>query len=468
MKYFLKGIIAVIAILWSANVSAQSINIDTNSRQQKIEGWGVSLCWWANKCGEWDDEKIDTILDWLVSPDGLNYNVFRYNIGGGEDPENAHCEPHHMGKGKGLRAEMPGFKSSADAPYDWSQDAAQRKIMLKIREKRPDAVFEAFSNTPPYYMTVSGCCAGNVDGNKDNLRKECYEDFAHYLVDVCKHYKEEYGIEFATLEPFNEAFTNYWHQNGSQEGCHFDIESQIEFVKVIAPILKSSGLKTILSVSDETDVRRSLMELKAFMADEEAFDLIGQWNTHTYGASVAERLEMHSLISSTGKRFWMSETGSGGDGITGNLNMARRLFDDVRLMQPTVWCDWQYVEERGDQWDMVLASFADQTFSKVRNYYVRQQITSHIPQGYTILQTIDSDVLAAISPDADKLIVVAINNTDETIDKSVSIAGSNYNNMSTWRTSETENHSCLGQKNIKGNAFSISLPGKSITTIELR
>lgn len=166
------------------------------TRLQRNEGWGVSLCWWANMCGKWSDKNIDKIIDWLVSPTGLNYNIFRYNIGGGDDPENRNCTLHHMGKGKGLRAEMEGFKDSTEDIYHWDRDAAQRKIMLKIKEKRPDAIFEAFSNSAPYYMTYSGCVAGAANGGDDNLRPEYYEEFAHYLVDVCKHYKDEYGIEF--------------------------------------------------------------------------------------------------------------------------------------------------------------------------------------------------------------------------------------------------------------------------------
>ena len=61
-------------------------------------------------CGKWSNDKIDEIVDWLVDPNGLNYNIFRYNIGGGDDPLNRNCTPHHMASGKGLRAEMEGFK----------------------------------------------------------------------------------------------------------------------------------------------------------------------------------------------------------------------------------------------------------------------------------------------------------------------------------------------------------------------
>jgi ribosomal protein L7/L12 len=163
--------------------------------RQHFDGWGVSLCWWAGQCGKWSDAKITEIIKWLTSPTGLNYSHFRYNIGGGDDPENRNCDLHHMGRGKGLRAEMEGFKDFSGDEYHWDRDAAQRKIMLKIKELRPDAVFEAFSNSCPYYMTYSGCVSCNADGGKDNLKPEYYEEFAHYLVDVCKHYKDEYGIE---------------------------------------------------------------------------------------------------------------------------------------------------------------------------------------------------------------------------------------------------------------------------------
>ena len=81
----------------------------------------------------------------------------------------------HMVKGKGKRAEMEGFKASPTAPYDWNADKAQRTIMMKIKAKRPDAIFEAFSNSAPYWMTFSGCSAGNDDPLKDNLKPEYYD-----------------------------------------------------------------------------------------------------------------------------------------------------------------------------------------------------------------------------------------------------------------------------------------------------
>ncbi len=435
--------------------------------RQKNEGWGVSLCWWARMCGEWSDKKIDQLVDWLVSPTGLNYNIFRYNIGGGDDPENKHCTLHHMGNGKGLRAEMDGFKAHSEDEYDWTKDAGQRKIMLKIKEKRPDAIFEAFSNSAPYYMTYSGCVSGNTDGGKDNLKPEYYEEFAHYLVDVCKHYKDEYGIEFKTLEPFNEATTSFWYANGPQEGCHFDNQSQINFIKVLAPILKESGLNTVISASDETNVGSSIGTFEAYKRDGKALDLVAQWNTHTYGADDVSRNRLGLLARKEGKTLWMSETGSGGTGIGGNLNMAQRMFDDIRGMLPTAWIDWQYVEENNDQWCTVRGSFSAQTCERVKNYYVRQQVTSHIKQGYSFVTSLSPQSLAAVNEDCDTLVLVTLNTTASTATHTVKIPGCaiDASTITCYQTNSTKNHQkTTTGYSLNGNVLTLQLPATSITT----
>ncbi|MBO7470588.1 MAG: glycoside hydrolase [Bacteroidaceae bacterium] len=461
----LRSIIILLLVAFSSR--AADYSIDTRQVCQHWDGWGVSLCWWAGQCGKWDDEKVDEIIDWLVSPDGLNYSHFRYNIGGGDDPENRNCELHHMGKGKGLRAEMEGFKDFTGDQYHWERDSAQRKIMLKIKEKRPDAVFEAFSNSCPYYMTYSGCVGGNKDGGKDNLKPEYYEEFAHYLVDVCKHYKDRYGIDFKTLEPFNESATNYWYQNGSQEGCHFDYSSQIAFLRVLAPILKESGLNTIISASDETSVEHSI---RAFRAYQEAgvLSLVGQWNTHTYQGDNRQRMRLSSLVHDANLPFWMSETGSGGRGIDGNLKLAQRLFDDVRYLKPEAWFDWQYMEEWGDQWCLINGSFRSQFYQKVKNYYIRQHCSRFIRRGYDILHTDCPQTLAATSPSRDTLILVLLNEGNETT-HNIQIQNSKFKKAKVYRTSATENLTEIKDGfTLKNRNLSIVLPKQSITTLVIK
>lgn len=436
-------------------------------RQHFNGGWGVSLCWWAGQCGNWTDKKIDEIVDWLVSPTGLNYTIFRYNIGGGDDPDNNNCTPHHMGSGKGLRAEMEGFKDFSGDTYHWDRDEAQRKIMLKIREKRPDAIFEAFSNSCPWYMTYSGCVAGNTSGSRDNLRPEYYEEFAHYLVDVCRHYKDEYGIEFRTLEPFNESASSYWSAGGGQEGCHFDYASQVAFIRVLKPILEASGLSTVISASDETSVSQSVEAFRQYQSAG-ILPMVGQWNTHTYSASISDRTRLSQLAHTSNIPLWMSEVGAGGSGIGGNLSLVQKLINDMRYIQPEAWVDWQYMEEGNDQWCMIRGSFSRQTYSKVKNYYVRQQCTRFIQRGYNIITSLNNQTLAAMNQAADTLVLVVLNEGSQTIhraDLSLFDQMPTASRIKAYRTSETENLQAVRTFKLDGTQLIIELPAQSITTL---
>lgn len=49
----------------------------------EFEGWGTSLCWWANRLG-YSEELTSQAADVFFSPNGLNMNIGRYNIGGGD------------------------------------------------------------------------------------------------------------------------------------------------------------------------------------------------------------------------------------------------------------------------------------------------------------------------------------------------------------------------------------------------
>lgn len=445
-----------------------AIVIDPGKTMQTVEGWGSSLCWWAGQVGDWEESKVDSIIHIITSPDHLNMNIFRYNIGGGDDPSHA---DGHMVKGKGKRAEMEGFKDTEESPYNWEADKAQRTIMLKIREKRPDAIFEAFSNSPPFWMTYSGCSAGNDDANKDNLKPEYYEAFCDYLLDVCKHYKEVYSIEFKTLEPFNESTSNYWYNQGSQEGCHFEPETQMKIIRMLYPKLKATGMKTVISASDETNIASFIRVIKAYSEAGDILDKVGQLNTHTYSGSSQERREAHQLVSAIGKEFWQSETGPGGwkeraGGFWNNLLLARKMFDDLNLMRPQAWLDWQLMEEHNDTWCLMRCNFKTQEYDIVKNLYVRMQITKFIKQGYTLLNTGCESALVAISPDKSEVVVAMNNPTENNKQFSIDLSklGRHLGAAEAYRTSIEENCEKLSAVALRGNKIDYTAPRLSLTT----
>ena len=65
-------------------------------------------------------------------------------------------------------------------------------------------------------MTASGCSAGATEAHRNNLQDIHYETFAEYLTEIVKHFKDEWGVTFTTLDPINEAVSPYWKAEGFQ------------------------------------------------------------------------------------------------------------------------------------------------------------------------------------------------------------------------------------------------------------
>ena len=195
---------------------------------------------------------------------------------------------------------------------------------------------------------------------------------------------------------------------------------------------------------------------------------VGQWNTHTYSGSIADRTRMAQLAHQADVPLWMSEVGSGGSGIGGNLSLTQRLFDDMRYLQPIAWVDWQYMEEANDQWCTIRGSFSQQTYNKVKNFYVRQQCTRFIRRGYNIIASLCNQTLAATNEAGDTLVLVLLNEgglTTHRADLSLFDQLPAASRIRAYRTSETENLATVRSFKLDGSVLTVNLPPQSITTI---
>ena len=85
-----------------------------------------------------------------------------------------------------------------------------------------------------------------------------------------------------------------------------------------------------------------------------------------------------------------------------------------------------------------------QEFHRVKNYYVRQQFSRFMREGYRFVETTEEHTLAAVSPTGDTLVVVSVNRAAHDrqmqVDMSgISRKGSKQKKARAYRTSGTEN-----------------------------
>ena len=382
-----------------------------------FHGFGTSLAWFGNVIGRFDHPVRERLADLLFDPQvGLGLNIVRYNIGGGDHPRHDHMRPGGA---------VPGFRVSPSAPYDWDADPGQRWL-LHAALRRGVRHAEAFANSPPWWLTHSGCSAGALDPGDDNLRADAYDAFADYLTEVVRHFRDAWGVTFTTLAPLNEPGTRYWQAGGRQEGAHFEPASQARILTVVALALERKGLfATRLSANDETNLDLGVRELAAL--PESTRRQVAQINLHAYGGSA--RRDARSLARRHGMGLWMSEWDGGGgvpydpSHMAPALELANAILTDLRELQPDAWVLWQAVENaenmtaghENSNWGLIHADFAGGTqgFRLTKKYFAMAQFSRFLRPGSHLVVPDWPGAILAIGPSAREWSWVLVNTARE-------------------------------------------------------
>lgn len=398
--------------------------------------------------------------------------------------------------------------------YDWTADQNQLNVLkAAAAASGEDFIAEAFSNSPPYFMTVSGCSSGNADSSKDNLREDSVNAFAAYMADVIEHWNNEGVIKFQSTTPMNEPYTNYWGANSNkQEGCHFDQgESQSRIIVALNKELEEKGIDIIISGTDETSIDTQITSYNALYG--EAKEIVDRIDTHTYSGSDREGLK--NLAESENKNLWMSEVdgaytaGTNAGEMTAALGLAQRMMTDVNGLGASAWILWNAIDMHSDSseygqswvnkgsandflsmdaleaawksrssngyWGLAAADHDNEEIVLSMKYYAYGQFSRYIRPGYTIIGSNKGSVLSAYDPDGQKAVIVAMNTSDE--DKTWKFDLSGFETMGADITAiRTSGSMDDGEKwedvtasdnivaDTENNAFTATMKANSITT----
>ncbi|CAI7883451.1 unnamed protein product, partial [Closterium sp. NIES-54] len=319
----------------------------------------------GNYIGGFPRAAMDPLLDLMFLPSGLNLNIVRFNIGGGSLPQ--YSPQLHSDALLRWRA-MPGYWPAQAAGFNWTADSRQQAVLLGAKA-RGVSVFEAFSNSPPWWMTASKDVAGGKKTFQTNLLPKYEGRFAKYLVEVVERFKTDPAlgnIEFDTLEPFNEALEGHWLKGMGQEGCNFNVVEMTRIIFKTLRLLREKKLNTKLAGVDSfpgmTALWFPLLVGKIFLH---------RVNVHGYTlpiqqvvnmtASVAEKtyaaryVAMKVLAKSLGKEIWVSESGplnKFGNAYDLSLYMMRNVIETVNILGISAYVYWQ-IFDPNDTWSLI-------------------------------------------------------------------------------------------------------------------
>ena len=441
----------------SAAGSATVVRLDPSEASPfndgKFEGWGTSMGWWGNRIGH-SDKMAQQAAEDLYSEEGLGLDIVRYNVGGGDNPTHNHINrsdsklpcfavPQYEGgtyQAEGEKnADVTNLKKDENGDviydWDWNADHDQINVLTRIKEQNPDVHIEGYTNSPPWFMTVTQCSSGgtvHTDSNNkvtsvdENLDPSNYDVFAKFLVEVTKH-MEEIGLPFDSYSPMNEPNpkSNYWGEFSNKQEGNLVAQgaNQSGLIKALKDAYKAENIDTLVAGPDETDLGYTISSYNALT--DEAKAALDRIDTHTYGGS--NRAGVKALAEAANKNLWMSEVDGGWDGF----GLADRIITDLNGMQASAWVMWDIIDSHrdanfvdpttgnkteagrtlsvtGSMWGVGMGNHDTETVEWANKYYAYGQFTRYINPGDTLIAS-SNKTLAAYNKDTGAIKVVVNN-----------------------------------------------------------
>ncbi|MGC0340443.1 beta-1,6-galactanase [Streptomyces sp. SLBN-8D4] len=443
------------------------------------EGWGTSLAWWANVFGARDDfadiffTTKSTSYNGTSLP-GLGLNIARYNLG-------ASSWNTVNGESMVASANIPAFKQiegywqdwnnedPTSSAWHWTADANQRAMLQKATSR--GATSELFANSPMWWMCSNHNPSG-ASGGGNNLQTWNYRQHASHLAATALYAKNNWGVNFSTVDAFNEPSSSWWTATGTQEGCHMDASVQSAVLPYLRSELNNRGLTGVkISASDETSYDLARTTWNSFSSTTKGY--VNQVNVHGYQGSNGRRDLLYTdVVTTAGKKLWNSETGDGdGTGYTTAFN----LLYDFRWLHPTAWVYWQVMDPTAG-WGVIKYDAGTLQAGAIETkYYVLAQFSRHIRPGMKIIDTGVSNAVAAYDSSARRLVIVALNTSTSaqtlTFDLSrfTTVTGGSGGLVPRWSTVTTGGDKYASYSNtfLSGKSVAVPFAAKAVQTLQI-
>lgn len=512
-----KVYVAAFAGLFAASAFAQrEITISPDTVYQTLVGFSASDCWTCNYVGAWDNDSKENAAEWLFStecdskgnPKGIGLSMWRINLGGGTA---------ELGDDSGIgdisrRAEC---FLNADGTYDWTKSAGQRFFWTKAKEYGCDN-FVLFSNTPPVYYTRNGLGFSPGDW-KSNLKEDCYDDFADFLVTSAEHFVTDEGLNITHISPVNEP---QYQWNSGQEGTPWTNEELKKLLVGLDGRLQKSSLDTKILITEAGSWSPLLSgtgfadnQIYSFF-DSNSPNYVGDLPSmarvvggHSYWTDT-KNADMKSIRQQVGDRCrqygidcyqteWSLLSGPPMDDFPASydeasymdiaIHMAKVIHTDLTAAQVTSWSYWTSMDlERWghkNRFSLLKIIPAGGDYDDIRN---AGKVTTHktlwalgnysrfIRPGYKRIKLAGADDMsgllgsAYISPDSTRIVAVYVNVGKEAQRISTHInlwEGCEVVSRSTYLTSSLIDLACVANKKSYTDGETYSVPFRSVVTM---
>lgn len=295
-----------------------TLTIDWSSPRQRIDGFGVHGAFrQAANLRLYPEADQRRVLDILFSTegDGAGLSIIRNIIG-----DSGSWGVATNGPTPSIWPE-PGVVN-----YDGDED--QIWFMRQARD-RGCTTFVSTAWSPPAWMKSNGDVA-----HGGNLAREHYRDFAEYLAEYVKIYRDQHGIEIFAISPANEPDFTPDYSSCAWTGAQF-----AEFYREhLGPVWERECLGALIFGPELVRFSDAALEdYRDFLLDRESARYLDIVALHGYENLEVARLDSRFVGD---RRVWMSELGIIGSrhykldpSMSDGLEVAQRVHDYLTVAQ---------------------------------------------------------------------------------------------------------------------------------------
>lgn len=487
---------------WETSGNPIQLEINMADKKQTIQNFGSSDGWNTQRIGKyWPEAKKEKLAELLFSsekdtygnPKGIGLSAWRFNIGAGTAEQGEASRISNDAR----RTEC--FLNTDGETYNWNKQIGQQWFLKKAALDYKINHIIGWQNSPPVLYTDNNLGFRDYGAPLSTiLKEEHFNDYARFLADVAEHFKQE-GIHFDYISPLNEPQYD-WSASESggtvgQEGTPWTNQEIHDVVIAIGNEFNKRSIDTKLFITEAGSINHHISgtghasnQLYKFWNQYSTLSLVGK-------PSFANIVSYHSYWNDSGTELvnqrkdfyeqalslnpipeaWQTEYSLLGGGYRSGypagyklsemecaLALSKVIITDLNVTNTTGWQWWTTFEKGkhgGEARFSLIEAFtkndnSDGDYHLNKLFYSFGNFSHFIRPGMIRLGTTRSDNLTALEETSnvmfsaytnsteDKLVVVAVNVTEQAKDVNLSLknmAGKSIKNQMLYLTDEYTN-----------------------------
>jgi glucuronoarabinoxylan endo-1,4-beta-xylanase len=425
----------------AANVT---VNVNYNSPNQTIEGFGASVTWTANDLAKFSAAKQTQILDLLYNTSQASAGLSWVRVG------SFLCDYNPS----------PGV-------YNWNHWGIQSEMSWLQRVNAAYGVNRYMVSTwsPPAWMKDNNSCT-----NGGHVLAQHYPDLAALKVQWLNNAKAQLGFEAQV-----ESVQNEPNQRTTYDSCEWTTSEVNTFVaNHLQPALAASGLTAKL-MAPEPSYYSSFDNNWGYplLNDSNMRAAVSLIATHAYGKTDDLSKPCNSCAQYN-KPIWQTEdanlNGRYDGSIDDGLIWSTEIYKAMNGGRFSAYFYWWAMTTQNDNQGLVNADPTTDSFQVPKRLYVLGQFSRFIRPGSVALTSTSSDStlqVTGVRPTTGAVTVVLANTGRSSQTVTVNLLGLSNPpaSVTPYRTSATENQAQLSPISVFSGAFTITVPAKSVVTV---